>query len=128
MIGGMDVRFDVRSGPTALDFTVRLVARWWPDCVFVADDDATVTTDFERLPFRDRSEVIIYRDAAAADAWDALGYDDSLKGTMVYLLSDEASLTLVTEHDPCPDIIALTAAIRRGLLSGFRRRSEREAA
>jgi hypothetical protein len=51
--------------------------------------------------------------------WDDLGYDDSLKGTMVYLISDPDRLTLVTEHDPCPEIVALTAAIARGLPTAF---------
>ncbi len=120
MIGGVDIPFAVQSGPTALDYAVRLVALWWPQCVFAVDDDiATVGRYADLTAFHDRSEVIVYRDAVARDAWDEMGYDDTLKGTMVYLISDPDRLTLVTEHDPCPEIVALTAAIGRGLRHAF---------
>ena len=120
MIGGMDIPFPVTSGPTALDFAVRLVSLWWPDCVFAIDDQQGTVDRYSRITvFHARSEVIVYRNAAASDLWDELGYDDSLKGTMVYLISDVDRLTLVTEHDPCPEIIRLTTAIARGLATAF---------
>jgi hypothetical protein len=119
MIGGQDIRFGVASGAIALDFAVRLVAQWWPEAVFALDDDPETVTHFSQLSFHDRSEVIIYRDAASSDAWDELGYDDSLRGTMVYLISDPKHLTLVTEHEPCDEIVAMIAAIKGGLSSAF---------
>ena len=119
MIGGMDILFPVRSGAAALDFCVRLVSQWWPDCVFVIDHDPTGYTRYGQLTFHDTTEVLAYRDRAACDAWEELGYDDSLRGTMVYLISDPKRLTLVTEHDPCPEIVSLTNAIGAGLPTAF---------
>ena len=119
MIGGMDTIFPVLSGATALDFCVRLVSLWWPDCVFVLDDDPTIYTRYGQLALKDTSEVLVYRDRAACDAWDRLGYDESLRGTMVYFISGAKRLTLVTEHDPSPQIVALTDAIADGLPTAF---------
>jgi hypothetical protein len=109
MIGGQDIRFGVASGAIALDFAVRLVAQWWPEAVFALDDDPETVTHFSQLSFH----------AASSDAWDELGYDDSLRGTMVYLISDPKHLTLVTEHEPCDEIVAMIAAIKGGLSSAF---------
>jgi hypothetical protein len=115
----MDTIFPVWSGVTALDFSIRVVSQSWPDCVFVLDDDPTIYTRYGQLKLRDTSEVIVYRNRAACDAWDQLGYDDSLRGTMVYFISNAKRLTLITEHDPSPQIIALTEAIADGLPTAF---------
>jgi hypothetical protein len=72
-----------------------------------------------QLAFRATSEVLIYRDQAACDAWDEVGCDDSLRGTMIYLISETKRLTVITEHDPSPEIIALVEAIKKGLPTAF---------
>jgi hypothetical protein len=115
----MDTVFPVWSGATALDFCVRLVSQAWPHCVFVVDDDPTIYIRYGQLRLSVTAEVIVYRDRAACDAWDQLGYDDSLRGTMVYFISNAKELTLITEHDPSPQIIALTEAITDGLPTAF---------
>ncbi len=119
MIGGIDTIFPVWSGATALDFCLRLVSLSWPDCVFVVDDDPTVYASYGQLALRDTSEVIVYRDRSACDEWDRLGYDQSLRGTMVYFIGSSKQLTLVTEHDPSPLIVSLTEAIANGLPTAF---------
>jgi hypothetical protein len=117
VIGGTDIIFPVWSGATALDFCVRLVSQWWPKCVFAVDEDPAIYTRYSQ--FGSASEVIVYRDQAACDAWDELGYDESLRGTMVYLISEPERLTVVVEHDPSPEIAALIEAIRAGLPTAF---------
>jgi hypothetical protein len=119
LIGGLDKIFPVWSGATALDFCLRLISQWWPACVFVVDDDPTIYISYCQLAFRENSEVIVYRDRAACDAWDEMGYDDSLRGTMVFLISEAKRLTLVTEHNPSPLIVSLTEAISNGLPTAF---------
>ena len=119
MIGGADVTFDVPAGPSALDYAVRLVASFWADCVFVADDDPTVVTRLDRLAFHGRSEVIVYRDVAACAAWRTIGYDDSLRGTMLYLISDPTELTIVIDDEPPAEITEMLAMIRQGLPSAI---------
>lgn len=112
MIHGLDTTFPVHCGADAIDFSARLVSHVWPGCVFVLDNDPTI---HERLPVKAASEMLIYRDRAACDAWDKFGYDDSLRGTMVYLISEPRRLTVTTECDPSSPIATIVAGIAFGL-------------
>jgi hypothetical protein len=111
--------FPVVSGATAIDFCARLISQLWRSCVFVVDDDPTIYTDYGQIACRTTSEILIYRDQAACDAWEELGYDDSLRGTMVYLICEMKRLTVITEHDPSQQIVALLEAITYGLRTTF---------
>jgi hypothetical protein len=112
MIGGLDTIFPVRSSADAIDFACRLISFVWPDAVFVLDNDPTI---HDRLPIKSATEVIAYRDRAACDAWDKIGFDDSLRGTMVYLIAAPKQLTVTTETDPSEPIAAIVESIRYGL-------------
>jgi len=120
MIGGEDIRVEVPIGAVALDFAVRLVRLRWPKAVFVANDDPRLV-GYQDLEFHERSEVIIYKDRESAEAWDTLGYHDSLKGTMIYLISDPSDLTLVVENDRSAEIQLIVDAVVSGLPSAFLR-------
>lgn len=117
--GGHDTIFPVPSGPMAIDFCARLISHLWPSCVLVVDDDPTTHTGYGQLAFRAPSEILIYRDQAACDAWEELGYDDSLRGTMVYLISEMKRLTVTTEHNPSQQIVEIIEAIAYGLRTTF---------
>jgi hypothetical protein len=113
MIGGADIHSKVPSGPEALDFVVKAVFRRWKDAVVVMNRDPKLR-GFHELEFHgDRLEMIVYEDAACA-CWRDLGYDESLKGTMMYFISDPDHLTLVTEEDASPEIQLILDAIRAG--------------
>jgi len=99
----------------ALDFAVRAVRRRWPLAVFVPDGASDFVPRYEHLEFRDRSEIVAYRDRAACEQWRQIGYDPSLKGTMLYLMSDPTELTLVVEDDPSEEISSLVSSILDGL-------------
>ena len=115
MIGGFDTVFDGPSGPEALDYVLRLLRIAWPACVFVPDDEPN-PKPYAELAFHDRSEVLVYRDIAACTAWDLLGYDESLKGTMFYLLCGPSSLTIVTETEPTAGVVHILDQITSDLL------------
>jgi hypothetical protein len=119
VIGGMDTILAVPSGPTALDYCIHLIARWWPDCVFLIDDDPATYTSYLQFASRRVTEVIMHRDPTACQAWDELGYDDSLRGTMVYFISEPERLTLVTEHNPSQAIQDIIKAVSEGLQTAF---------
>jgi hypothetical protein len=119
MIGGQDIHLEVPAGPEALDFAVRVVLRRWKQAVIVANRDPKLL-GYDELEFHgDHLEMIVYRDKDACAAWRDLGYDESLKGTMVYLISDPTDLTLVVEDNPLPEIRLIVAAIREGIAATF---------
>jgi len=120
MIGGQDITIAVPAGAVALDLAVRVIKRHWPQAVFVADESPRIVTRYDHLEFHDNSEIVAYKDLAACMAWRQLGYDESLRGTMIYLLSDPADLTLVVEQVPSRAIQILLAAIQDGLRSTAR--------
>lgn len=119
MIGGKDIRVAVPSGAAALDFAVRAVRIRWPKAVFAADRAAAIVERYDELQFHEKSEIIVYKDRQACQSWRALGFDESLKGTMIYLLSDSTDLTMVIEDDPPREIEMLVEAIRDGLEAKF---------
>jgi len=119
MIGGQDIHLPVRSGPEALDFAVRAILRRWKHAVFVANRRPEMLT-YDRLEFHDEHlEVIVYRDHGACDLWREKGYDESLRGTMVYLISDPEDLTIVVEDEPSAEIKLLLQTIRNGIAVTF---------
>lgn len=121
MIGGKDIHLDVSSGAAALDLAVRAAWREWPQAVFVADGSAKVIERYDELQFRDSSEIIVYKDLEACRSWREIGYDPSLKGTMLYLISDAGCLTMVVEDNPSREIEKLTLEIKKRLRGTFLR-------
>jgi len=117
MIGGRDIRIGVPSGAAALDFAVRAIRIRWPGAVFAANGD--VSKRYDDLEFHDSSEIIAYKDRAACQKWRAIGYDESVKGTMIYLISDRSDLTIVVEDEPSAEIQSLVSAIEDGLVRTF---------
>jgi len=120
MIGGQDIEVKVPAGASALDFAVRAVRLCWPEAVFVADHASGVSQRYESLEFHDSSEIVIYQNQAACERWRTIGYDEALKGTMIYFISNPTNLTIVVEDDPPADLHSLVSAIREGLASTFR--------
>jgi hypothetical protein len=127
MIGGQDIHIGVPSGAAALGAATQVVSVRWPRAVFAID--GKLVRRCADLDLHDSSEVVIYRDMAACEAWRETGYDDSLKGTMIYLICDPTNLTLVVEDDPSPETRVLVKAIQDGLASvGGRRAGDTAAA
>ena len=115
MIGGQDIHIKVPSGAEAIGSAVRTIANHWPNAVFVLDNGPNIVDRSGDLDLIDNSEVVIYKDRSSCEKWRALGYDPSLKGTMVYLIADREDLTIVVEDEPPADISSLLSAVRNGL-------------
>ena len=115
MIGGQDIRIKVPSGAEAMRSAIRTVAMHWQTAVFVLDNGVDVVGPPDNLDLTSNSEVVIYKDRSSCEKWRALGYDPSLKGTMVYLIADREDLTIVVEDEPPAEINSLVSAVRNDI-------------
>jgi len=115
MIGGRDVIIPTRRGPDALDLAVRAVCRLWPDAVM---EDAITGEGFRRyrdISFAGRSEILAFRDPHSAAAWDKLGADPSLDGTLIHLLLSDAGLTVAIDASPPPEVTSFVEGLGQSL-------------
>lgn len=117
MIGGIDVTVRTKAGASALDFCIRIIRAEWPRAVF---DDATGDTPlakYEDLRFRSLSEVFVYRDTQAAEAWERLGADPAHENSMIHLLLSASAVTIVVDSLDDPVVGGIVRAIHDGLRS-----------
>ena len=59
-------------------------------------------------------EIFVYRDAQAADVWDAAGAIPAVHNTMIHILVDEGLLTLVVDQSD-NEMQQVAAAVRSAL-------------
>ena len=98
MIGGIDIPIETRAGKQSMEVAVRAIRQHWPHAVV----ENAVTGDrynrFWEVPFGEVEEMFVYRDEAAADAWDEHGAIAELKNSMIHLLTDEGLITAVIDE------------------------------
>jgi hypothetical protein len=98
MIGGIDIPLPTRAGRASLEVAVRAIRQRWPRAEF---EDALSGERFEhflQIPFGEIEELFVYRDRAAADAWDEQGAVPSVANTMIHLISDPDAMTVVVDE------------------------------
>jgi hypothetical protein len=98
MIGGVDIELRSMAGDLAVEVAVRAVRQHWPHAVFENPETAERYETFLEIPFGELNELFIYRDAAAADAWDAQGAVPELYNTMVHIVADPDTVTVVVDE------------------------------
>jgi hypothetical protein len=98
MIGGIERRVPTRAGRSALEPAVRAVRQFWPKAVFENAETGDRYDEFWEVPLGRLDEIFVYRDAAAADGWEAEGAVPRLRNTMVHLIADEDAITVVVDE------------------------------
>jgi hypothetical protein len=109
MIGGEDVVIPLHSTgrAEALESAVRSLSSYWDSAVFEDAITGQRYDTFSAIPFGRCHELLVYRDEAALQEWEALGATPSTEGTMVHFIAEKAAVTLVV--DDTRD--AMTAAV-----------------
>lgn len=115
MIGGIDIIIKTRSGADAMDVALRLARRIWPQ--MVVEDAATGerASNVAALALDQAMEILVYRDALAAEQWDAHGAIPVLDGTMIHLIRAAEALTITVDARPGLRVSNLLMAIRDAL-------------
>jgi len=101
MIGGMDIRIKSRAeSEDALREAFLLISRIWPHAVVEdADTGKVLSVLFPIEAFAGLTGIMVYRDAAARESWGRIGADPSNSNTMIHVIANEDSVTLVLD-DP----------------------------
>ena len=98
MIGGIDVHIPTRAGELTLDVAVRVIRQQWSQAVFEDALTGKRFGSFAEIPFRIVEELFVYRDNQAADAWDAEGAVPSVQNSMIHLIPNDDTLTIVMDE------------------------------
>jgi hypothetical protein len=98
MIGGIDIHLRSWAGDSSLEIATRAIQEFWPNAAFENGLTSDRFDSFGQIPFGELEEIFVYRDLAAADAWDADGAIASLSNTMVHIIVDPGWVTLVIDE------------------------------
>src|SRR5205809_507045 len=98
MIGGVEVTVRTDAGSQALEVSVRAIRDDWPRSAFENGDTGERYESFSAVPFGRLKEVFVYRNPSDADAWDERGAVPELSNTMIHLILNEDSLTIVIDN------------------------------
>jgi len=115
MIGGTDIIIVVRDSESAIDLALRATRRLWPTAVYENADTGEAFAAYRPIVLSSHCEILVYRDEAARNAWDELGADESLDGTMIHLIARECELTIAVDDVPNSTISAYIETVRKGL-------------
>jgi hypothetical protein len=114
MIGGIDIPIPTRAGDLAIEVAVRAIRQAWPNAVF-ADATTGVGYDhFREIPFGNITELFVYQDSTFAKIWDDEGAIPDVSNTMIHLIADQGSITVVVDERNA-EMEAIITAIRYGL-------------
>ncbi len=116
MIGGADI---VLHGPTRAhdtDLLVRGIRGEWPSAMiqYADEDDAASIRDFH-FPVIGPAELMVYRDLASYQSWQAKGATAENQDSMIHLIVSDNSVTLVVDR---PN--SALASLARELLDSLR--------
>lgn len=114
MIGGIDIHLPTRAGEASLEIAVRAIRQSWPRSVFENSATGEWYDGFFSIPFGEVDELFVYRDRDTADAWDTQGAVPGLANTMIHLLADPGSLTVVVDERDAA-VESIVSAIQSGL-------------
>ncbi len=116
MIGGTDIIIPVLNSIDALDLAVRAVRRLWRNVVLEDGNTGEVLPPYKEISFYGMSEVLAFKDSAAAHSWDKIGPDPSLNGTLLHFIVTPNELTVAVDDTPSLQIENFIESLRRALL------------
>lgn len=118
MIGGVDIKISTRSGPAALDASVRVIRSFWPRAVFENAETGEYYNRFDEIPFGCLGEIFVYKDKAARDLWEADGAVPEAANLMIHLIAEnhappgESALFIVMDDDATKEMQCVLGALR----------------
>lgn len=114
MIGGIDIRIATRAGVLSAEVSVRAIRQKWPRAVYENGLTGDRYDKFSDIPFGELTELFVYRDSNAANLWDAEGAVPNAYNTMIHLVADRDTITVVIDERD-REMESIIAAIRSGL-------------
>jgi hypothetical protein len=115
MIGGVDIRIATSADDSAAIIAVRVVLQYWPHAAFENAVTGEYYKTYWQIPFSDLKEIFVYRDASAAQQWDAEGAVPGVHNTMIHILRDKGLLTLVVDDPEGSEMGHIIADVSCGL-------------
>jgi hypothetical protein len=98
MIGGIETHLQTNAGRAAMEAAVRAIRKRWQLAAFENGITGERYKSLEQVPFGEIEELFVYRDSALADQWDEEGAIPELANTMIHLLRDDDTLTIVVDE------------------------------
>jgi hypothetical protein len=117
MIGGEDIIIETsdRRKPAVLDLVVRFIRRRWPHAVVQDGTSGNCFSSYAALPFGHIEELFVYRDERSFETWMRVGADVENANSMIHLLADETTLTLVVDDPGDPTMASVIEESRDAL-------------
>jgi hypothetical protein len=120
MIGGIDIEIPTKAGERSLQVAVRAMIQCWPRAVFENGLTGERYDNFWHIPFGvELEEIFVYRDSHAAGVWDAEGAIPDVYNTMVHVIVNEESITVVMDvRDAVAEMVlsAISSALSDDIL------------
>ena len=98
MIGGIDVEIPTKRGLSSLEIAVRTIRGRLPLAEFENGITGDRYHEFQQIPFGEIEEIFVYTDRDSAERWDDDGATSVNFNTMIHLVADEETLTLVVDE------------------------------
>ena len=119
MIGGYDINFESEMEPQdVLREAWLLTSSFWKNAVVEdANSGALLSLSASGVGFAGRSEIFIYKDIAARNAWLKQGAENANLNSMIHVLAGSGGATLVV-HNPNDPIAKKLIAGMRSVLRG----------
>jgi len=114
MIGGIDIQVPTRAGESSLEVAVRAIRQRWPLAVFENGITGERYDEFRQIPLGNLEELFVYRDGACANLWDEEGAIPSIYNTMIHIIPNDETLSLVIDEKDAA-MEALIQAVEWGL-------------
>lgn len=95
---GIEVHLPTDVGNRSLEQAVRAVAKRWPHAVCENGDTGERYEHLWQAPLDEADELFVYRDGSADDAWDQDGAVPATHNTMIHLIADDSTLTVVVDE------------------------------
>jgi len=120
MIGGTDIILEnlgLDAGE-ALDLVARIASRQWGQAVFVDAQSGRRFDSFASAAFGSLSELFVFRDENARQAWERDGLEAGHADTMVYAIAGDEQLTLVIADPDAATLRTVIAELKDSLAFG----------
>ncbi|MCX7044190.1 MAG: hypothetical protein NTX50_01720 [Candidatus Sumerlaeota bacterium] len=120
MIGGIDIIIPVEGlyARNAIDVALRAIRVKWRTAVYENPDHEGEYFSIWKLDIPYSDEIFVYKSQEYAQRWGTMGYDDSLKNTMIHVIEEEKTLTMVVDNAEEQEISSILKCIRMGLTRG----------
>ena len=115
MVGGIDIQIATKRGTSSMEIAVRTIGERWQPAEFENGITGDRYHEFRQIPFGEIEEIFVYADHDSVERWDTEGATPANSNTMIHLVADEETLTLVIdERNAAMDEIIEAVALALG--------------